>query len=101
MFRLEETELSKAIDRCKEVKPTVRILSTGVYTVTSSKKDGTLYTVRAYRDPQGFKTLDCNCKAGQRDKACFHAMAAVSLHLYMATVQMILKRRAQRIARGR
>jgi hypothetical protein len=79
MFRLEDTEIAKAVDRCKEVKPTVRVVSFGEYTVTSSKNDGTTYTVKCYRDQQGFKTIDCNCKAGERDNVCFHAMAAVAL----------------------
>jgi predicted nucleotidyltransferase component of viral defense system len=101
MFRLEDTEIAKAVDRCKEVKPTVRVVSFGEYTVTSSKNDGTTYTVKCYRDQQGFKTIDCNCKAGERDHVCFHAMAAVALHLYMAAVQMVIRRRAARLARTR
>jgi hypothetical protein len=99
MFRLEETELSKAIDRCKEMHPTVRVIAYGEYSVTGSK-EGSVYTVKCFRDEEGFKTVDCSCKT--RDGvACKHAMAAVALHLYLATIQMILKRRAQRIARGR
>jgi hypothetical protein len=100
MFRLEETEISKAIARCKEIKPTVRVIQFGTYTVTSSRNNGK-YIVRCYRDSEGFKVVDCNCKAGQKDKPCFHGMAAVSLHLYLAQVQMILKRRAARMARAR
>jgi hypothetical protein len=99
MFRLEETEIAKAVNRCREVKPTVRILSFGKYSVTGSKMDGTIYTVNCFRDQESFKTVDCNCKAGSFDRACFHAMAAVSLHLYLAQVQAILLRQARRIAK--
>lgn len=99
MYRLEETELSKAIDRCKEMHPTVRVIAFGEYSVTGSQP-GSLYTVKCYRDSEGFKTVDCSCKI--RDGvACKHSMAALGMHLYLATVQMILKRRAQRIARTR
>jgi hypothetical protein len=99
MFRLEETELSKAIDRCKEMHPTVRVIAYGEYSVTGSK-EGSAYTVKCFRNDEGFKTVDCSCKT--RDGvACKHAMAAVALHLYLATIQMILKRRAQRTARRR
>jgi hypothetical protein len=100
MFKLEETEIGKAIDRCKEIKPTMRVIQFGTYTVTSSRNDGK-YIVRCYRDTEGFKVVDCNCKAGQNDKPCFHGMAAVSLHMYLAEVQMILKRRTTHLARAR
>jgi hypothetical protein len=97
MFRLEETEISKAIDRCKEMHPTVRVINYGEYSVTGST-EGTVYTVKCYRDNEGFKTVDCSCKT--RDGvACKHSVAAVALHLYMAAVQMVIRRRAARLAR--
>jgi SWIM zinc finger len=97
MFRIEETELSRAIEAARKLHPTVRAVEFGVYTVTGSKP-GTVYTVKCYRDPQGFKTIDCTCKT--RDGvACKHAMAAVALHLYMALYQEIIRRRARRLNR--
>jgi hypothetical protein len=97
MFRLEDTEIANAVDRCRELHPTVRVVAFGEYTVTGSKA-GSSYTVKCYRDEQGFKTIDCSCKT--RDGvACKHGVAALALHLYMATVEMILKNRATRIAR--
>jgi hypothetical protein len=99
MFRLEETEISKAVDRCKEMHPTVRVIAYGEYTVTGSRA-GSLYTVKCYRDSEGFKTVDCSCKTSD-GVACKHGMAAVALRLYLATVQMIIRRRAARLARTR
>jgi hypothetical protein len=99
MFRLEETELSKAIDRCKEMHPTVRVINYGEYSVTGSK-EGSAYTVKCFRDEQGFKTVDCSC-ATRDGIACKHSMAALGMHLYLAQVQMILRRRAARLARTR
>lgn len=97
MFRIEEANLSAAVERCKELHPTVRVIAFGEYTVTGSRP-GTDYTVKCYRDEQGFKTVDCSCKT--RDGiACKHGVAALSLHIYMATVQMIVTRRAARLAR--
>ncbi len=97
MFRLEQTEISKAIERCRELHSTVRIVVFGEYTVTGSK--GTIYTVKCYRDEQGFKTVDCSCQT--RDGvACKHGVAALGMHIYLATVQVIVKRRAQRMARS-
>ena|SRR5256885_2543258 len=96
MFRIETTNLSKAIERCKELHPTVRIITFGEYTVTGSKSN--TYTVRCFRDEEGFKTVDCSC-ATRDGVACKHGIAALGMHLYLATVQMIVKRRAQRLAR--
>jgi hypothetical protein len=97
MFRLEETDIAKATERAKELHPTVRVIAYGEYTVTGSQA-GTLYTVKCYRDTEGFKTVDCTCQT--RDGvACKHGMAAVALHLYMAAVEMIIRRRAARLAR--
>jgi hypothetical protein len=100
MFRLEETEIAKAIDRCRELHPTVRAVTGtfGEYTVTGSNA-GTAYTVKCYRDPEGFKTVDCSCKT--RDGvACKHGVAALALHIYCAMVRQIITRRAARLARS-
>jgi hypothetical protein len=95
MFALEETEISKAIDRARELHPVVRVVRFGEYTVTGSK--GNVYTVRCYRGQDGLKYCDCTCQT--RDGvACKHAMAAVALHLYMAAVQYVIKRQEQRRA---
>jgi hypothetical protein len=99
MFTLEKTQISKAIERCRELHPTVRVIAVGEYTVTGSEK-GSVYIVKCCRDEQGFKTVDCSCKT--RDGvACKHGVAALALHIYMATVRMIVARRAARIARLR
>jgi uncharacterized Zn finger protein len=98
MFRLEETNISKAVERCKALKPIVRTVRFGEYTVTSSANDGSTYTVKCFRDEEGFKTVDCSCKT--RDGiACKHGVAAVSLHLYQAQVQSIMMRHARIMAR--
>jgi hypothetical protein len=97
MFIIEETELAKAIERAKELHPTVRVIAFGEYTVTGSSP-GTLYTVKCYRDERNQKVVDCTCQT--RDGiACKHGMAAVALHLYTAAVQYVMRHQAAR--RGR
>jgi uncharacterized Zn finger protein len=99
MFTLETTQISKAVERCRELHPTVRVIAFGEYTVTGSEQ-GSIYTVKCYRDEEGMKTVDCSCKT-KDGVACKHGVAALALHLYMATVQMIITRRAARLARRR
>ncbi|MGB7923438.1 MAG: hypothetical protein WCF57_09355 [Pyrinomonadaceae bacterium] len=96
MFIIEETEIAKAIEAAKKLHPIVRMLSFGEYTCTGST--GNTYTVKCYRNEQGQKVIDCSCKT--RDGvACKHGMAVVGLHIYMAAVQMVIRRRAARIQR--
>jgi hypothetical protein len=99
MFRIETTNLAAAIERCRELHPTVRVIAFGDYTVTGSRP-GTDYTVKCYRDEQGFKTVDCSCKT--RDGiACKHGVAALALHLYMAAALSAAARQAIKHARRR
>lgn len=97
MFNPETADLSNAIERCIELHPTVRVVGFGTYTVTGSQP-GSLYTVKCYRDERWQKTVDCSCKT-KDGLACKHGIAALSLHIYMATMKMLLQRRATRLAR--
>lgn len=81
MFIIEKTEISKAIDRAKELHPKVRMVRFGLYEVTGSGSN--TYAVRCWRE-KGQKVVDCTCPT--RDGvACKHSMAAVPLHSFMAT----------------
>ncbi len=81
MFRLEETEIAKAVERARELHPSVKIVRFGEYMVSGSK--GQRYIVKCYRDSEGFKTVDCSCKT--RDGvACKHGVSVLPLHLHMA-----------------
>lgn len=88
MFRIEETPIAKAIERARDLHPTVRAITFGHYFVTGSRP-GTVYEVRCWRDEQGFKTVDCTCPT--RDgQACKHGLAAVGLHSWMATTLLAM-----------
>ena len=84
MFALETTDLSRAIQNAKALRPTVRMVCFGEYKVTGSK--GNNYTVKCYR-LFGEKIVDCNCRT--RDGvACKHGIAAVTLHLHVAATRI-------------
>jgi hypothetical protein len=80
MFIIEETEIAKAIQRAKELHPSVKMLRFGEYKVSGGK--GSTYTVRCFRH-NGEKAVDCTC-ATRDGVACKHGMAAVSLHIGLA-----------------
>jgi hypothetical protein len=82
MFTLKNrAQLAKAIERAKANHTLVKFLGFGVYLVKGSA--GNFYTVRCERR-DGRKVVDCNCVAGQFGSECYHAAAALSLHIGLA-----------------
>jgi hypothetical protein len=85
MIELRSKEgVAKAIERAKARHPRVMVKRFGEYQVTGSA--GNLYTVRCERRG-GVKVIDCECVAGQYGTPCFHAMAAASVHIGIASMR--------------
>lgn len=85
MIELKSREqVAKAIERAKAHHPRVTVRRFGEYQVTGSA--GNLYTVRCERR-NGVKVIDCECVAGQFGSPCFHAMAAASVHIGLASLR--------------
>jgi hypothetical protein len=71
--------LEKAILKAKKIKPIVRMIEFGKYSVRSS--DGkTFYTVKFSRNSLGEKIVECSCRGGERGLVCFHSAASLELH---------------------
>ena len=84
MFTLKDrSQMTKAIEAAKRHHPRVKALSLGHYPVQGSA--GNFYTVAMGRDG-AHKTVDCGCVAGQYGTPCYHAAAA--LHVHMGLVRM-------------
>ncbi len=75
--------IQNAINKARTVKPLVRIVKFGSYDVTN-KQTGAQYTVTCEKR-EGKRFAHCTCKAGERGQACYHALAAVSAHIQLAT----------------
>jgi hypothetical protein len=72
-------QLEKAILRAKKIKPLVKMVEFGTYSVRSS--DGqSFYTVRLSRNSLGEKVVECDCKGGQKNLVCLHSAASLELH---------------------
>ena len=83
MFILKaRTQLEKAIKRAKKIRPTVKFDHFGRYRVSGSK--GGYYTVICKKSDNDYKTVECTCKAGDEGLVCYHAAAALSLHIGIA-----------------
>jgi uncharacterized Zn finger protein len=83
MIKLETKSMTKAIERAKNIHPTVRVISANErsYAVTGSKGD--VYTVR-FAVASGHKLGECNCPA--RD-LCYHIAAAASVNIAVQSMR--------------
>jgi uncharacterized Zn finger protein len=81
MFILKSKEqISKAIETARRRHTSVKFVAFGVYKVRGTARD---YMVRCERR-DGQKVVACECPAGQFSTPCFHAAAALSLHVGLA-----------------
>ncbi len=82
MFILnDKSQLINAIAKAKKIRPRVEFDHFGRYRVSGSKG---YYTVICRKDERGYKTVDCTCKGAERGLPCYHAAAALSLHIGLA-----------------
>jgi hypothetical protein len=83
MFILKaKQQLEKAITKAKQVRPSVKFDQFGRYSVSGSK--GGFYTVICKKSDNGYKVVECTCKGGEEGYVCYHAAAALSLHIGIA-----------------
>jgi uncharacterized Zn finger protein len=82
MFILKKREqLRRGAEKAREVRPRVYAASFGEYFVDGSR--GNQYAVRIGQ-AEGGLAVDCTCLAGQNEKPCYHAAAALSIHQLLA-----------------
>ncbi len=83
MFTLKGIEqLTNAITKAKKIRPRVEFDCFGRYRVSGSK--GGYYTVICRKDNRGIKAVECTCRGGEKGLVCYHAAAALSLHVGLA-----------------
>ena len=75
-------QLENAIKKAKKLRPCVEFDRFGRYRV--SWKRGGYYTVICRKDNRGIKAVECTCKGGEKGLVCYHAAAALSLHVGLA-----------------
>jgi hypothetical protein len=75
-------QLEKAIAKAKKIRPRVEFDCFGRYRVSGSK--GGYYTVICRKDDRGIKAVECTCKGAEKGLVCYHAAAALSLHIGLA-----------------
>ncbi len=87
MVKLTTVEaMEKAINKARTVKPLVRVVEFGSYTVTN-KQTGATYTVKCEK-VSGERFADCTCEAGKRGMRCYHVAAATGRHIMLASERL-------------
>ncbi len=81
-------KLENAINKARTVKPRVRVVKFGHYSVTNKTTGATYNVTCEKRDGKRFAA--CSCKAGARGQACYHLAAAVSAHMQLAAERAVL-----------
>ena len=75
-------QLENAIAKAKKLRPFVKFDRFGRYRVSGSK--GAYYTVICKRSDNNYKTVECTCQGAEKGLVCYHAAAALSLHVGLA-----------------
>ena len=83
MFILKaKSQLTNAIKKALKLRPRVEFDHFGRYRVSGSK--GGFYTVICKKSDNNYKTVACTCKGAEKGLVCYHAAAALSLHIGLA-----------------
>ena len=85
MFILKDkSQLENAIAKALKLRPRVKFDGFGHYRVSSSKS---YYRVVCRKDESGNKIVTCGCKGAEKGLVCYHAVAALRLHIGLARQQ--------------
>jgi GR25 family glycosyltransferase involved in LPS biosynthesis len=85
MIKLTTENTTKAIERCRKLKPQVRFLAERTFSVKSSNNTNS-YTVRFdVKDGERFGL--CECKASERGLVCYHIIAGATANIYRQSLK--------------
>ncbi len=85
MIRLATENTTKAIERCRQLKPQVRFIAERVFAVKSANNTNS-YTVR-FDVKDGEKFGVCECKASERGLVCYHIIGAATVNIYRQSLK--------------
>ncbi len=80
MIKLTTENTTKAIERCRKLKPQVRFVADRIFSVKSANNANS-YTVR-FDVMNGEKFGVCECKASEKGLVCYHIAGAAQVNIY-------------------
>lgn len=85
MIKLTKGSTAKAIERCKQLKPTVKFIKERHFVVFSANNSN-IYNVR-FDIKDGEKFGQCECKASERGLVCYHIIAGATANIYRQSLK--------------
>ena len=85
MIKLTAENTTKAIERCRQLKPTVRFIADRTFSVQSANNTNS-YTVR-FDVQNGEKFGVCECKASEKGLICYHIVGAAQVNIYRQSLK--------------
>ncbi len=85
MIKLTTENTTKAIERCRKLKPQVRFVADRVFAVESANNSNS-YTVR-FEVKDGEKFGQCECKASEKGLICYHIIGAATANIYRQSLK--------------
>ncbi len=85
MIKLTTENTTKAIERCRKLKPQVRFVAERTFSVKSANNANS-YTVR-FDVQNGEKFGECECKASEKAMICYHLIAGATANIYRQSLK--------------
>jgi hypothetical protein len=85
MIKLTADNTTKAIERCKKLKPIVRFITERTFTVESANNSNVYLVSFDVKDGQKFG--QCECKASEKGLVCYHIVAAATANIYRQSLK--------------
>ena len=85
MIKLTKANTAKAIERCKELRPTVRFIKDRLFVVFSARNSN-IYHVK-FDVIDGHKFGQCECKASEKGLVCYHIVAGATVNIYRQSLK--------------
>lgn len=86
MIKLTVENTSKAIERCKKLRPKVKFIKDRLFVVYSSNNSNVYHVSFDVKDGQKFG--QCECKASERGLVCYHIVAGATANIYRQSLKL-------------
>ncbi len=86
MIRLTIENTKRAIEKCKQLKPTVKFIKERMFAVQSAN-NANVYQV-SFDVKDGKKFGKCECRASERGLVCYHLIAGATANIYRQSLKL-------------
>ena len=85
MIELTKDNTTKAIERCKQLRPKVKFLKDRMFVVYSSNNSNVYHVKFDVKNGERFGI--CECKASERGLVCYHIVAGATVNIFRQSLK--------------